>query len=221
MIAFPVSFHRLCCTQIGKVLFVLTFHVLCLTVLFCFRLPKCFPLLISVFFADVDDIKYVINFDYPNCSEDYVHRIGRTGRRDKKGTAYTFFTSNNAKQANELIDVLKEAKQEISQKLFELSSNSWRYGKNPRRRYGGGGFGGGSRGFGGSSRGFGGSRPSYGNGTSNGFGTKRSFDDDRSDTKRFKPSGFGGSSNGATSRPAYGSSAPTNGYSQDRFNSYS
>lgn len=32
---------------------------------------------------DVNDIKVVINYDYPNNSEDYVHRIGRTGRRDK------------------------------------------------------------------------------------------------------------------------------------------
>ncbi|ETN69469.1 hypothetical protein NECAME_15289 [Necator americanus] len=36
------------------------------------------------FLPHVDDIKYVINYDYPNNSEDYVHRIGRTGRRDKK-----------------------------------------------------------------------------------------------------------------------------------------
>lgn len=33
---------------------------------------------------DVHDIKFVINYDYPNNSEDYVHRIGRTGRRDQK-----------------------------------------------------------------------------------------------------------------------------------------
>ncbi len=32
---------------------------------------------------DVDDIKFVINYDYPQCSEDYVHRIGRTGRCEK------------------------------------------------------------------------------------------------------------------------------------------
>ena len=61
--------------------------------------------------SDVDDVKFVINYDYPNCSEDYVHRIGRTARSNKTGTAYTFFTSNNAKQAQELIDVLQEAKQ--------------------------------------------------------------------------------------------------------------
>jgi hypothetical protein len=33
--------------------------------------------------SDVSDIKYVINYDYPNNSEDYVHRIGRTGRQNK------------------------------------------------------------------------------------------------------------------------------------------
>lgn len=36
---------------------------------------------------DVSDIKFVINYDYPNNSEDYVHRIGRTGRRDRKVSA--------------------------------------------------------------------------------------------------------------------------------------
>ena len=39
---------------------------------------------IKINHSDVDDIKFVINYDYPNNSEDYVHRIGRTGRRDKK-----------------------------------------------------------------------------------------------------------------------------------------
>lgn len=55
--------------------------------------------------VDVDDIKYVINVDYPQCSEDYVHRIGRTGRCDRKGTAYTFFTYGNGKNAKDLIKV--------------------------------------------------------------------------------------------------------------------
>lgn len=60
---------------------------------------------------DVDDIKFVINYDYPNNSEDYVHRIGRTGRRDKTGTAYTLFTPDNAAKAKDLMDVLTEARQ--------------------------------------------------------------------------------------------------------------
>jgi len=70
--------------------------------------------------ADVDDIKYVINFDYPNSSEDYVHRIGRTARASKRGTSYTFFTVANARQSKDLIEVLKEAKQQVNPKLMQL-----------------------------------------------------------------------------------------------------
>ncbi len=39
---------------------------------------------------DVDDITHVINFDQPNSYEDYVHRVGRTGRANKRGMALTF-----------------------------------------------------------------------------------------------------------------------------------
>jgi len=39
---------------------------------------------------DVLTISHVINFDLPNCAEDYVHRIGRTGRAGSKGIAFSF-----------------------------------------------------------------------------------------------------------------------------------
>lgn len=64
-----------------------------------------------MFIADVDGIKYVINFDYPNSSEDYIHRIGRTGRSKTKGTSYAFFTPSNSRQAKDLVSVLVEANQ--------------------------------------------------------------------------------------------------------------
>lgn len=60
---------------------------------------------------DVEGIKYVINFDYPNSSQDYIHRIGRTGRSESTGTSYAFFTPSNFKQARDLVSVLKEANQ--------------------------------------------------------------------------------------------------------------
>jgi ATP-dependent RNA helicase DeaD len=41
---------------------------------------------------DVDGISHVVNYDFPMHSEDYVHRIGRTGRAGKKGVAITFLT---------------------------------------------------------------------------------------------------------------------------------
>ena len=38
----------------------------------------------------------------PSCAEDYVHRIGRTGRAGATGTAYSFFTSANGKMARQV-----------------------------------------------------------------------------------------------------------------------
>ncbi|MDZ4209601.1 MAG: DEAD/DEAH box helicase, partial [Candidatus Curtissbacteria bacterium] len=39
---------------------------------------------------DIDDVSHVINYDMPQSYDDYVHRIGRTGRMNKKGIALTF-----------------------------------------------------------------------------------------------------------------------------------
>ena len=44
---------------------------------------------------DVRNITHVLNYDYPNNSEDYIHRIGRTGRAGAKGTAITLFTTDS------------------------------------------------------------------------------------------------------------------------------
>ncbi|CAJ1075817.1 probable ATP-dependent RNA helicase DDX17 isoform X1 [Xyrichtys novacula] len=85
------------------------------------------PILIATDVAsrglDVEDVKFVINYDYPNSSEDYIHRIGRTARSTNKGTAYTFFTPGNLRQARELIRVLEEARQAINPKLLQLVDN--------------------------------------------------------------------------------------------------
>lgn len=84
---------------------------------------------------DVEDVKYVINYDYPNSSEDYIHRIGRTGRCQQSGTAYTFFTNANARQARELIDVLEEAGQQPDQGLLELARMNGGGKNGSRSRY--------------------------------------------------------------------------------------
>lgn len=83
-----------------------------------------FPTMPCNNFTDVDDIKFVINFDYPATSEDYVHRIGRTARSNNTGTAYTFFTPANMKQAQDLMSVLKEANQVINPKLMQLAESA-------------------------------------------------------------------------------------------------
>lgn len=54
---------------------------------------------------DIKNIKAVINYDFPTCIEDYVHRIGRTGRAGATGDSYTFFTRRDSSHAQDLIDV--------------------------------------------------------------------------------------------------------------------
>ena len=117
--------------------------------------------------CDVDDVKFVVNFDYPMNSEDYIHRIGRTGRSSKTGTSYAFFTQENSRQARDLVNVLREANQQINPELESMASRGgggggynrgFRYGsfKGRENRFSGGG-GGGSRfgGGGGGGRSFG------------------------------------------------------------------
>ncbi|XP_053325935.1 probable ATP-dependent RNA helicase DDX17 [Spea bombifrons] len=103
-----------------------------------FRTGKA-PILIATDVAsrglDVEDVKFVINYDYPNSSEDYVHRIGRTARSTNKGTAYTFFTPGNLKQARELVKVLEEANQTINPKLMQLVDHGRGGGGGGRSRY--------------------------------------------------------------------------------------
>uniref|UniRef100_A0A8C3GB02 RNA helicase n=1 Tax=Cyclopterus lumpus TaxID=8103 RepID=A0A8C3GB02_CYCLU len=104
-----------------------------------FRSSKA-PILIATDVAsrglDVEDVKFVINYDYPNSSEDYIHRIGRTARSNNKGTAYTFFTPGNLRQARELIRVLEEARQAINPKLLQLLDTGRGGGGRPRFRSG-------------------------------------------------------------------------------------
>jgi len=84
---------------------------------------------------DVKDIKFVINYDFPGQIEDYVHRIGRTGRANTHGTAISYFTADNAKLARDLVKILREAKQEVDPEIAQLASMG---------RGGGGGGGGGN-----------------------------------------------------------------------------
>ncbi len=47
---------------------------------------------------DIDNIETVINYDVPREAEDYVHRIGRTARADRDGSAYTFISERETRQ---------------------------------------------------------------------------------------------------------------------------
>ena len=51
---------------------------------------------------DVTGISHVINFDVPGMPEDYIHRIGRTGRAEAMGDAITFVSSEEHKQLRQI-----------------------------------------------------------------------------------------------------------------------
>ncbi|GMH33579.1 hypothetical protein BSKO_01413 [Bryopsis sp. KO-2023] len=73
---------------------------------------------------DVKDVKCVINYDMPMAGEDYVHRIGRTGRAGAHGTAYSFFTERDSRVAKPIIRVIEEAGQEVPLELHRFSQSS-------------------------------------------------------------------------------------------------
>ncbi|XP_056640198.1 ATP-dependent RNA helicase abstrakt [Diorhabda sublineata] len=77
---------------------------------------------------DFPDIQHVINYDMPDDVENYVHRIGRTGRSGNKGLATTFINkSNDESVLLDLKHLLMEAKQKVPTFLADLCSESEKY----------------------------------------------------------------------------------------------
>ncbi|XP_063306197.1 ATP-dependent RNA helicase DDX3X isoform X2 [Pelobates fuscus] len=138
------------------------------------------PILVATAVAarglDISNVKHVINFDLPSDIEEYVHRIGRTGRVGNLGLATSFFNEKNINITKDLLDLLVEAKQEVPSWLenmaYEQHHKSSTRGRSKSRFSGG--FGardyrtstGAPNSFGSSSRG----GRSSGHGGSRGFG---------------------------------------------------
>ncbi|KAL9672795.1 hypothetical protein QQ045_029047 [Rhodiola kirilowii] len=92
---------------------------------------------------DIPHVAHVVNFDLPNDVDDYVHRIGRTGRAGKSGLATAFFNENNLSMAKPLADLMQESNQEVPAWLVRFASRASFSGGKSRRGGGGGGrFGG-------------------------------------------------------------------------------
>jgi len=105
---------------------------------------------------DIPKLPAVINFDFPDLLEDYVHRIGRTGRAGNKGLAITFFTAaKDCGHAAKLIDILRKADQQIPHGLERCTTmtppekDRSKWGKKSGGGGGGGWSGGGKGGSGG------------------------------------------------------------------------
>ena len=111
------------------------------------------PLLVATDVAarglDIPGVTVVLVYDFPLQVEDYVHRIGRTGRAGKEGKAHCFFTEEDASAARELVQILEGAEQEVPERLREMADRSRKSFKGKGARGGGRGGRGGGRGRGG------------------------------------------------------------------------
>lgn len=70
---------------------------------------------------DIPNVKHVVNFDLPSDIEEYVHRIGRTGRVGNLGLATSFFNDRNRNVCRDLLTLLVESKQDIPSWLESMA----------------------------------------------------------------------------------------------------
>ncbi|CEP14995.1 hypothetical protein [Parasitella parasitica] len=70
---------------------------------------------------DIPNVTHVISFDLPSDVDDYVHRIGRTGRAGNTGIATAFFNSGNRFLSKPLVERLQEANQQVPEWLLQMS----------------------------------------------------------------------------------------------------
>ncbi|KAH7970711.1 hypothetical protein HPB49_014562 [Dermacentor silvarum] len=70
---------------------------------------------------DDRDVRFVINYDYPPCLEDYHKRVEHAARSAGPGRAYTFISPNDSRRAKELIAILRANKQTVAPRLHEMA----------------------------------------------------------------------------------------------------
>jgi len=73
---------------------------------------------------DIKGVVLVINYDPANNAEDYVHRIGRTGRAGQKGTAVTFLTADQGFKAAGIVEIMDKTSQHVSEELRKLAASA-------------------------------------------------------------------------------------------------
>ncbi|KDN38322.1 putative ROK1-ATP-dependent RNA helicase [Tilletiaria anomala UBC 951] len=73
---------------------------------------------------DFKGVSLVLNYDFPQTVQSYVHRIGRTGRAGKQGEAITFFTKDDAPYLKTVVNVMRQSGCDVPQWLLELKNPS-------------------------------------------------------------------------------------------------
>uniref|UniRef100_A0A0K0CVZ4 RNA helicase n=1 Tax=Angiostrongylus cantonensis TaxID=6313 RepID=A0A0K0CVZ4_ANGCA len=96
---------------------------------------------------DIPNVRHVVNYDLPGDIDEYVHRIGRTGRCGNTGRATSFFTVKNRALARDLSQLLGESHKEVPEFLLRMAAEgrapsgirqvNRRFGGTDQRRGGG------------------------------------------------------------------------------------
>lgn len=77
---------------------------------------------------DIRNVQIVVNYDAPANIQDYVHRIGRTGRAGEKGDSYTCLFASDWHLASQIIKVFKKTGQEVPKDLTDIAEGNAGYG---------------------------------------------------------------------------------------------
>ncbi|CCW70557.1 unnamed protein product [Phytomonas sp. Hart1] len=88
-----------------------------------FRLGKTWFLITTELLSrgiDFKNVGTVINFDFPLSVESYIHRVGRTGRAGKHGTAITFFTEDDRDRLPPVAKIIKESGNDVEDWILEI-----------------------------------------------------------------------------------------------------
>ncbi len=155
---------------------------------------------------DIPHVRHVINYDLPTCPEDYVHRIGRTGRAGEKGNALSFISPQDTQRWRSIeLFINPEKKSEKSSYAGNGAGRDRSFGSNRRSS--------GRRDFGNNQR----SRSERG-GFGDGFRSKGNFERSEDRPKRFggqRDSGFGRSNDFSSSERSPQRSFARDGFKKD------
>lgn len=70
---------------------------------------------------DIDDVTIIINYDLTKDIEEYVHRVGRTGRAGKTGHAITLVTKYDWSRAKDLVELMEKSGQSVPEELINMA----------------------------------------------------------------------------------------------------
>jgi len=90
---------------------------------------------------DISNISHIINFDIPDHTEDYVHRVGRTGRMGKSGVAFSFVKPDQGDELTRIEQTINSQlnpdpmQEEVDRRRDELFPKKAAAARKPRKRY--------------------------------------------------------------------------------------